>query len=34
MRTGTNQMHVSRQLARLLGKLRQLLGTLEEPLAG
>lgn len=34
LRTGTNQMHVSRQLARLLGKLRELLGSLEEPLAG
>jgi RNA polymerase sigma-B factor len=30
MRTGTNQMHVSRQLARLFGKLRQLLGSLDE----
>jgi RNA polymerase sigma-B factor len=33
LRTGTNQMHVSRQLARLLGKLRDLLGSLEEPAA-
>ena len=34
LRTGTNQMHVSRQLARLLVKLRELLGSLEEPVAG
>ena len=34
LRTGTNQMHVSRQLARLLDKLRELLGSLEEPMAG
>lgn len=34
LRTGTNQMHVSRQLARLLGKLRDLLGSLGEPLDG
>ena len=34
LRTGTNQMHVSRQLARLLGKLRELIGTLEDPVTG
>jgi RNA polymerase sigma-B factor len=32
MRTGTNQMHVSRQLARLMAKLRGLLGSLEDPI--
>ncbi len=31
MRTGTNQMHVSRQLTRLLAKLRDILGTLDDP---
>ncbi len=34
MRIGTNQMHVSRQLTRLLAKLRELLGSLEDPLIG
>ena len=33
MRTGTNQMHVSRQLSRLLSKLRDMLGTLDDPVA-
>lgn len=32
MRTGTNQMHVSRQLTRLLSKLREMLGTLDDPI--
>lgn len=30
-RTGTNQMHVSRQLSRLMVKLRDLVGSLEDP---